>query len=397
MGLVSDGGVHSHITHIYGILELAKRQGIEKVYVHCFLDGRDTPPASGKEFVEALEAEMKKIGVGEIATVSGRYYAMDRDNRWDRVQKAYNAIVMGQGNTADSAIDAIDASYKEDVTDEFVVPTVIVENGEPVATLKENDSVIFYNFRPDRAREITRSICDDKFDSFDRPNGYFKTTFVCFKDYDESIPNKLIAFEKEESITNTFGQFLADKGMTQLRIAETEKYAHVTFFFNGGVEKQYPGEDRILVKSPAVATYDLQPEMSAYEVTDKLVPAIKSGKYDMIILNYANCDMVGHTGVFEAAVKAVEAVDTCVGKVVDAIKEMGGVALITADHGNADKMVAEDGSPFTAHTTNPVPFCVVNYDCELREGGRLADIAPTMLQIMGLEQPEEMDGTSLIK
>ena len=396
MGLVSDGGVHSHITHIYGILELAKRQGIEKVYVHCFLDGRDTPPASGKEYVEQLEAKMKEIGVGEVASVSGRYYAMDRDNRWDRVEKAYKALVAGEGNTAESATAGIQASYDEDVTDEFVVPFVVTKDGAATATIKENDSVVFFNFRPDRAREITRTFVDPDFKGFERKNGFFPVNFVCMTQYDATMPNVEVAF-KPEVLKNTLGEYVSDKGMTQLRIAETEKYAHVTFFFNGGVEKQYPGEDRILVKSPAVATYDLQPEMSAYEVTDKLVPAIKSGKYDMIILNYANCDMVGHTGVFEAAVKAVEAVDTCVGKVVDAIKEMGGVALITADHGNADKMVAEDGSPFTAHTTNPVPFCVVNYDCELREGGRLADIAPTMLQIMGLKQPEEMDGTSLIK
>lgn len=391
-GLLSNGGVHSHNSHLYGLLELAKKAGLTKVYVHCFMDGRDVPPTSGVDFVAELEEKLKEIGVGKIATVMGRYYAMDRDNRWERVGKAYDAMVYGEGNKADNAVDAIKASYAADVTDEFVVPTVIDENGK----ISANDSVIFFNFRPDRAREITRTFVDPDFKGFERKNGFFPVNFVCMTQYDATMPNVEVAF-KPEVLKNTLGEYVSDKGMTQLRIAETEKYAHVTFFFNGGVEKQYPGEDRILVKSPAVATYDLQPEMSAYEVTDKLVPAIKSGKYDMIILNYANCDMVGHTGVFEAAVKAVEAVDTCVGKVVDAIKEMGGVALITADHGNADKMVAEDGSPFTAHTTNPVPFCVVNYDCELREGGRLADIAPTMLQIMGLEQPEEMDGTSLIK
>ena len=391
-GLLSNGGVHSHNSHLYGLLELAKKAGLTKVYVHCFMDGRDVPPTSGVDFVAELEEKLKEIGVGKIATVMGRYYAMDRDNRWERVGKAYDAMVYGEGNKADNAVDAIKASYADDVTDEFVVPTVIDENGK----ISANDSVIFFNFRPDRAREITRTFVDPDFKGFERKNGFFPVNFVCMTQYDATMPNVEVAF-KPEVLKNTLGEYVSDKGMTQLRIAETEKYAHVTFFFNGGVEKQYPGEDRILVKSPAVATYDLQPEMSAYEVTDKLVPAIKSGKYDMIILNYANCDMVGHTGVFEAAVKAVEAVDTCVGKVVDAIKEMGGVALITADHGNADKMVAEDGSPFTAHTTNPVPFCVVNYDCELREGGRLADIAPTMLQIMGLEQPEEMDGTSLIK
>lgn len=391
-GLLSNGGVHSHNSHLYGLLELAKKAGLTKVYVHCFMDGRDVPPTSGVDFVAELEEKLKEIGVGKIATVMGRYYAMDRDNRWERVGKAYDAMVYGEGNKADNAVDAIKASYAADVTDEFVVPTVIDENGK----ISANDSVIFFNFRPDRAREITRTFVDPDFKGFERKNGFFPVNFVCMTQYDATMPNVEVAF-KPQVLKNTLGEYVSDKGMTQLRIAETEKYAHVTFFFNGGVEKQYPGEDRILVKSPAVATYDLQPEMSAYEVTDKLVPAIKSGKYDMIILNYANCDMVGHTGVFEAAVKAVEAVDTCVGKVVDAIKEMGGVALITADHGNADKMVAEDGSPFTAHTTNPVPFCVVNYDCELREGGRLADIAPTMLQIMGLEQPEEMDGTSLIK
>ena len=393
-GLLSDGGVHSHIEHLYGLLEMAKKQGLTKVYVHAFLDGRDTPPASGKDYIQQLQDKMDEIGVGKIASLSGRYYAMDRDNNWDRVQKAYDSLTKGEGVQAENAVQAMEDSYAKEVTDEFVLPTVITENGKPLSVVKENDSVIFFNFRPDRAREMTRAFCDDKFTGFDRP--FIKTTFVCFKDYDETIPNKLIAFEKEH-ITNTFGEYLAKCGKKQLRLAETEKYAHVTFFFNGGVEKPYEGEDRILVKSPAVATYDLQPEMSAYEVTDKLVAAIKTGKYDMIILNYANCDMVGHTGVFEAAVKAVEAVDECVGKVVAAIREMDGVALITADHGNADKMIDADGSPFTAHTTNLVPFCVVGYPCELREGGRLADIAPTMLKIMGLPQPAEMTGESIIK
>lgn len=394
MGLVSDGGVHSHITHIYGILELAKRQGLDKVYVHCFLDGRDTPPASGKEYVEQLEAKMKEIGVGEVASVSGRYYAMDRDNRWDRVEKAYAALTRGEGDTAASATEGIQASYDKEVTDEFVVPFVVTKNGTPVATVKDGDSVIFFNFRPDRAREITRTFCADEFDGFDRGER-IKTTYVCFTEYDETIPNKTVAFVKE-GITNTFGEFLAANNMTQARIAETEKYAHVTFFFNGGVEKTYEGEDRALINSPKVATYDLQPQMSAYEVTDELLSRIESDKYDVIILNYANCDMVGHTGVFEAAVKAVEAVDNCVGKIVDAVLAKGGACLITADHGNADKMYEPDGSPFTAHTTNPVPFVVVGYDCKLHEGGRLADIAPTMLDILGLEQPAEMDGKSLI-
>ena len=392
MGLLSSGGVHSHNTHLYGILELAKKKGLENVYVHAFLDGRDVPPSSAAEFMDELLDKMKEIGVGKVATVSGRYYAMDRDNNWDRVEKTYAAMVYGEGEKADCPVCAVKNSYDKGVTDEFVVP-VVVDGG---AQVKPNDSVIFFNFRPDRAREITRTFVDPEFNGFERKNGFFPVNFVCMTQYDATMPNVDVAF-KPQTLKNTLGEYVSNKGMTQLRIAETEKYAHVTFFFNGGVEKQYEGEDRILVKSPAVATYDLQPEMSAYEVTDKLVPAIESGKYDMIILNYANCDMVGHTGVFEAAVKAVEAVDTCVGRVVEAIKKMGGVALITADHGNADKMVDADGSPFTAHTTNPVPFCVVGYDCQLREGGRLADIAPTMLQIMGLEQPAEMDGVSLIK
>ena len=392
MGLLSSGGVHSHITHLYGILELAKKKGLENVYIHTFLDGRDVPPSSAAEFMDELLAKTKEIGVGKVATVSGRYYAMDRDNNWDRVEKTYAAMVYGEGEKAECPVCAVKNSYDNGVTDEFVVP-VVVEGG---AQVKPNDSIIFFNFRPDRAREITRTFVDPDFKGFERKNGFFPVNFVCMTQYDATMPNVDVAF-KPQALKNTLGEYVSNKGMTQLRIAETEKYAHVTFFFNGGVEKQYEGEDRILVKSPAVATYDLQPEMSAYEVTDKLVPAIESGKYDMIILNYANCDMVGHTGVFEAAVKAVEAVDTCVGRVVEAIKKMGGVALITADHGNADKMVDADGSPFTAHTTNPVPFCVVGYDCQLRDGGRLADIAPTMLQIMGLEQPAEMDGVSLIK
>lgn len=392
MGLLSDGGVHSHLTHMYGIVELAKQKGVKNVYIHAFLDGRDVPPSSAKDFVKACSDKLEEIGLGKIATVMGRYYAMDRDNRWERVNKAYAAMVYGEGNKSCCAVKAVEDSYAEGVTDEFVVPTVCAEN----ATVKSGDSVVFFNFRPDRAREITRTFVDPEFNGFERKNGFFPLTYVCMTQYDATMPNVQVAF-KPQSLVNTLGEYISDKGMTQLRIAETEKYAHVTFFFNGGVEKQYPGEDRILVKSPAVATYDLQPEMSAYEVTDKLVDAIKSGKYDMIILNFANCDMVGHTGVFEAAEKAVEAVDTCVGKVVDAISEMNGVALITADHGNADKMVDTDGSPFTAHTTNLVPFCVVGYPCELREGGKLADIAPTMLKILGLPQPKEMDGTSLIK
>ena len=391
MGLLSDGGVHSHNTHLYALLEMAKRVGVEKVFVHCFMDGRDVPPSSGKDYVKELMDKLEEIGVGKIATVMGRYYAMDRDNRWERVEKAYAAMVYGEGEQAECPLCAMQNSYDKEVTDEFVVPTV-VKGAEPIS---EGDSVIFYNFRPDRAREITRTLVDPDFTGFERKKGFFPLTYVCMTQYDATMPNVEVAY-KPESLVNTFGEYISNKGLTQLRIAETEKYAHVTFFFNGGVEKQYPGEDRILVKSPAVATYDLQPEMSAYEVTDKMVEAVKSGKYDALILNYANCDMVGHTGVFEAAVKAVEAVDTCVGRVVEAVKKMGGCVLLTADHGNADKMVDEDGTPFTAHTTNPVPFCVINHPCQLREGGRLADIAPTMLKILGLEQPAEMTGESII-
>ena len=391
MGLMSPGGVHSHITHLYGILELAKAKGLKKVYVHAFLDGRDVPPSSAKEYVADAVEKMKEIGVGKIATVHGRYYAMDRDNRWERVEKAYSALVYGEGVDADCPVDAIQKSYDDGVTDEFVVP-IVVKGGD---TIKANDSVIFFNFRPDRAREITRTLVDKDFNGFERRNGFFPLTYVCMTQYDATMPNVDVAF-KPQSLKNTMGEYMSNLGKKQLRIAETEKYAHVTFFFNGGVEKQYEGEDRILVKSPSVATYDLQPEMSAPEVTEKLVPAIKSGKYDMIILNFANCDMVGHTGVFDAAVQAVEAVDECVGKVTAAVEEMGGVTIITADHGNADKMIDDDGKPFTAHTTNPVPFCVVGYDCKLREGGVLADIAPTMLKVMGIDQPEEMTGKSII-
>ena len=391
MGLMSDGGVHSHNTHLYGIMELAKRSGVDKVYIHCFMDGRDVPPTSGKDYLAELYEKCDEIGVGEIATVMGRYYAMDRDNRWERVVKAYKAMTEGEGVKFDCACKMMEESYANDVTDEFIVPAV----SEKAVPVKDNDSIVFFNFRPDRAREITRAFVDPAFSGFEREQlkGLY---YVCMTQYDATMPNVHVAF-KPETLENTFGEYISDKGLKQLRIAETEKYAHVTFFFNGGVEKQYLGEDRILVKSPAVATYDLQPEMSAYEVTDKLLAAIDSDKYDAIILNYANCDMVGYTGVFDAAVKAVEAVDTCVGKIVDAVAAKGGVTLITADHGNADKMYEADGSPFTAHTTNPVPFIVVGYPCELREGGRLCDIAPTMLKIMGLEQPKEMTGVSIIK
>ena len=397
-GLLSDGGVHSHITHVFGLLELAKRQGLKKVYVHCFLDGRDTPPESGKGYVEQLTAKMKELGVGEVGMISGRYYAMDRDNRWDRVEKAYRALTLGEGvNGGEDPAAAVQASYDDGKTDEFVLPTVIEKDGKPVTTVQDKDSVVFFNFRPDRAREITRAFCADEFDGFDREKR-LDLTYVCFTEYDETIPNKIIAFHKV-SITNTFGEFLAAHHMKQARIAETEKYAHVTFFFNGGVEEPNEGEDRILVKSPKVATYDLKPEMSAYEVCDKLVEAIRSLKYDVIIINFANPDMVGHTGVEAAAIKAIEAVDECVGRAVDAIKEVDGQMFICADHGNAEQLVDyETGEPFTAHTTNPVPFILVNADPSytLREGGRLADIVPTLIELMGMEQPEEMTGKSLL-
>ena len=391
-GLLSDGGVHSHNEHLYGILEMAKKKGLEEVFVHAFLDGRDVPPSSGKDFVAQCVEKMNEIGVGKIASVMGRYYAMDRDNRWERVEKAYAAMVYGEGEQNACPVDAVQKSYENEVTDEFVLPTVI----EGTKRISANDSVVFFNFRPDRAREITRTFVDDEFTGFERREGRFPLTYVCMTQYDATMPNVSVAF-KPQSLTNTLGEYLSKMGKTQLRIAETEKYAHVTFFFNGGVEKQYDGEDRILVASPKVATYDLQPHMSAYEVTDKCVEAIKSGKYDVVILNFANCDMVGHTGVFDAAKAAVEAVDKGVGAVTKAVEEMGGISLITADHGNADRMYDVDGSPFTAHTTNPVPFIVVGKDCELREGGCLADIAPTMLEILGLPQPEEMTGKSLLK
>ena len=360
-GLLSDGGVHSHNTHLYALLELAKREGLENVYVHCFLDGRDTPPASGKGYVEQLVDKMKEIGVGQVATVMGRYYAMDRDNRWDRVELAYNAMVKGEGAEAACGICAVQNSYDNGKNDEFVVPAVVKKDGAPVATIKDKDSVIFFNFRPDRAREITRAFCADEFDGFAREKR-LDLTYVCFTEYDETIPNKEVAFHKV-SITNTFGEFLAAHNMTQARIAETEKYAHVTFFFNGGVEEPNVGEDRILVKSPKVATYDLQPEMSAPEVCEKLCAAIRSEKYDVIVINFANPDMVGHTGIIPAAIKAIETVDTCVGKAVEALKEVDGQMFICADHGNAEQMVDyETGAPFTAHTTNPVPFILVNAD-----------------------------------
>ena len=387
-GLLSDGGVHSHNTHLWALLKMAKMRGLKKVYIHAFLDGRDVSPTSGKGFVAEAVEKCREIGVGKIATVMGRYYAMDRDKRWERVEQAYDAMVYGRGIQNSDPVDAVAKSYANNVTDEFVEPVVCDSEG----AISDNDSIIFFNFRPDRAREITRVFVDPEFDGFNRE--IFPLTYVCTTEYDATMPNVQVAFPRIR-VANGLGEYLSSLGMTQLRIAETEKYAHVTFFFNGGVEAVFPGEDRVLVASPKVATYDLQPEMSAFEVTDKCVERIESGAYDVIILNFANCDMVGHTGVYEAAVKAVETVDTCVGRVVDATRAMGGIAMITADHGNAEEMRKADGSPMTAHTTNLVPFILVGADAKLHSG-RLADIAPTILDIMGLACPPEMDGKSLI-
>ncbi len=391
IGLLSDGGVHSHIEHLYGLLTMAKQYGLQKVYIHCLMDGRDVSTTSGVGFLQDLQAKMAELGVGKIASVMGRYYAMDRDFAWDRVEKAYAAMVYGEGLHADDPVKSTEASYANDVTDEFIVPTVIGEEGR----IGAKDSVVFFNFRPDRARQITRAFVDEAFDGFERKNGFFPLTYVCMTQYDETMPNVSVAFPPEE-LKMTFGEYMASKNMTQLRIAETQKYAHVTFFFNGGEEKTFAGEDRILIQSPDVPTFDLKPEMSAYEVCDAVCEQITSGKYDAVILNFANCDMVGHTGVFDAAVKAVEAVDTCIGRVVDATRQMGGTVFITADHGNADQMIGEDGQPFTPHTTNRVPFCVVGYPCKLKDGGRLADLVPSMLTVLGLPQPPEMTGESLI-
>ena len=397
-GLLSDGGVHSHNTHLYGLLEMAKKNGIDKVYVHAFLDGRDTAPTSGKGFMQELCDKMQEIGVGQVATVSGRYYAMDRDNNWDRIEKAYDAITKGEGDKASDPVQAIADSYAKDVNDEFVVPVVIENDGKPVATVNDKDSIIFFNFRPDRARQMTRAFCIDDFDGFNR-GARKDVTFVCFTEYDVTIPNKEIAFKKV-SITNTFGEFIANNGMKQARIAETEKYAHVTFFFNGGVEEPNANEDRILVNSPKyVPTYDKKPRMSAYTVCDKLCEAITGGEYDVIICNFANPDMVGHTGIVEAAINAIEVIDQCVGEVVEFIKQVDGQLFICADHGNAEQLIDyETGGSYTAHTTNPVPFILVNADpaYKLREGGCLADIAPTLIELMGMEQPEEMTGKSLL-
>ena len=397
-GLLSDGGVHSHITHLYALVDLAKQKGVENLYIHAFLDGRDVSPTSGADFIASLNAVLKEKGVGKIATVQGRFYAMDRDNRWERVQKAYECLTIGNGQPTQNPEQAVRDSYAQGVTDEFVLPTNVHENGKPIGLIEQGDSIIFFNFRPDRAREITRAFSQQSFEGFTRPTGFLAPYYVCFTRYDATFENIEIAF-KPQSLKNTLGEYLADKGYTQLRIAETEKYAYVTFFFNGGVEAPNNNEQRDLIPSPKVATYDLQPEMSAIEVTDKVLEEIATDKFDVIILNFANCDMVGHTGVLDAAVTAVQTVETCVGKVVDAILGKGGVALITADHGNADMMVAENGSPFTAHTTNPVPFIVVGEKYigkTLREGGVLADIAPTLLEVLGEEIPQDMTGKSLL-
>ncbi len=396
-GLLSDGGVHSHITHLYALLRLAKQQNVPNVYVHCFLDGRDTPPNSGKEFIRELEETMRAIGVGKIATIMGRYYAMDRDNRWDRVKLAYDAMVNGEGNQAVTAQEAIDASYSAGIQDEFVLPTIILEEGKITATIKPNDSVIFFNFRPDRAREITRTFCDEIFVNFERT--FMPLKFITFNDYDITIKNTIIAFEKD-SLSNTLGEYLASKGVKQLRLAETEKYAHVTFFFNGGVEEPNEGETRVLVASPRVDTYDLQPEMSAYKVGEALVQAIESKSYDFIVVNFANPDMVGHTGIEKAAIEAIEVVDQCVGAAMKALLDVGGNMFLCADHGNAEQLIDYvTHEPFTAHTLNPVPFSLFNYEpgVTLKEGGKLADIAPTLLEMMGYKQPKEMTGSSLLQ
>lgn len=395
-GLLSDGGVHSHNTHLYALLKLAKEQGLSKVYVHCFLDGRDVPPSSAIKYINELEDKMNEIGVGKIATISGRYYAMDRDKRWDRVKLAYDAIVLGEGEKATSAVEALEESYANNTVDEFVKPTVVYENNTPVTTVSEDDSIIMFNFRPDRAREITRAFVDPEFDDFERANGYFPVHYVCMTQYDASLPNVNLAYAPQ-SLINTFGEYISNKGLKQLRIAETEKYAHVTFFFNGGVEEANEGENRVLIPSPKVATYDMKPEMSAYEVTDQLIEEIDKDVHDVIIVNYANPDMVGHTGDIEAAVKAIEAVDKCVARVVDAVINKDGQLLITADHGNSDEMLDEDGNPITKHSTNPVPLILINPEKEydLAEG-KLADIAPTLLHLMDLAKPEEMTGSSLL-
>ncbi|MDD4569013.1 MAG: 2,3-bisphosphoglycerate-independent phosphoglycerate mutase [Tepidanaerobacteraceae bacterium] len=397
MGLLSDGGVHSHIEHLKALLNMAKQKGLNKVYLHAFLDGRDVPPANAQKYISQIEDYMEEIGVGEIATISGRYYAMDRDKRWDRTQKAYDAIAFGEGFQANSAQEALLESYKRKETDEFVIPTVIIGNaGNPVAMVEKGDSIIFFNFRPDRARQLTYAFCDEEFKEFQRKKGYFSVCYVCLTEYDAAIKNVKIAYGPE-SLGNILAEVLAKAGLTQLRIAETEKYSHVTFFFNGGVEKAYPGEDRVLIPSPKVATYDKKPEMSAYEVADTVIKKIEEGIYDVIILNFANPDMVGHTGVYEAAIKAIEAVDECVGKVVKSMREKGGTLLLTADHGNAEQMLDyKTGEAYTAHTCNKVPLILISDKSYKLKPGKLADIAPTMLKLLGIEKPQEMTGEPLI-
>ncbi len=390
MGLLSDGGVHSHLDHLAGLLHLARQRGLQKVYLHCFLDGRDVSPTSGSGYLAQAQDLLNKEGVGQIATVCGRYYAMDRDRRWDRVQRAYNALVLGEGESCEDPAARVQALYEAGTTDEFIPPLCCCEGGR----VQPQDGVVFFNFRPDRARELTRALVDPDFDGFDRPLGCFPLKYVCMTQYDAAMPNVQVAFPPQQ-LHNTLGEYLSKAGKRQLRIAETEKYAHVTFFFNGGVEDLSPGEDRVLILSPKVATYDQKPEMSAYEVAAEAVKRVESGAYDVIILNFANCDMVGHTGDFPATVKAVEAVDACAGQVIDAVLKAGGGVFLTADHGNADQMLDEDGEPFTAHTTNPVIFASIGIPGALRTGGRLADIAPTMLQVLGLPQPAEMEGASL--
>lgn len=395
-GLLSDGGVHSHITHLYELLELAKDKGLENVYVHCFLDGRDVPPSSAKEYIVALEEKMQEIGIGKIATISGRYYAMDRDKRWDRVKLAYDTLVLGEGEKANTAVEALENSYGKEEFDEFVKPTVIVEDSNPIATVKAEDSIIMFNFRPDRAREITRAFADREFDGFERGNGFFNVNYVCMTQYDEKMPNVRLAFPPQ-SHKNTLGEYLASKGKSQLRIAETEKYAHVTFFFNGGVEEANSMEERVLISSPSVATYDMQPEMSIVEVTDKLIAELDKDKFDFVVVNFANPDMVGHTGNMDAAIKAVEAVDVAVGEVTEKVLSLGGQMLITADHGNSDEMLDDKGNPITKHSTNPVPLMLVSNDTNFElVDGKLADIAPTLLQLMDIEVPTEMEGNNLL-
>lgn len=399
-GLCSDGGVHSHLNHLYALVKLAKQKGLDRVYIHCFMDGRDVPPQSGKDYIAALQAELIKLGCGRIATIMGRYYAMDRDNRFERVEKAYAAMTYGEGVKASDPVKAMQASYDNGVTDEFVLPIVITENGKPVATVDPDDSVIFFNFRPDRARELTRAYLFEDFAGFERRRGFFPLTYVSMTQYDKDFEGKLSVAFKPETLKNTLGEYVSKHGLKQLRIAETEKYAHVTFFFNGGVEAPNPNEDRVLIPSPKVATYDLKPEMSAYEVTEEAVKRIKSGEYDMMILNFANPDMVGHTGVMDAAVKAVHAVDECADRVIRTILACGGRAILTADHGNCELMADENATPFTAHTTSPVPFVLIDdkrKHVRLSDGGKLSDVAPTMLELMGIPQPEEMSGKSLIE